>query len=278
MVSKTRLMRHAFKIAAILICACTTAQAQTGPQPVEASVEQIIKAVKAGADGQGLSLVRETVLRESAAMLGARQGLRDKSCAIRGELERQRPDLDRKFRFNELMMGRGIFPPVISEARDSVSLEQTVMRVATRVYRIDEPARVADLAPTWRDWLYVGLTAERCEGAIELPTGASQLKPQNAQEEAFFRTLLQQGYSLGFQQATDVLKSNVARLERAYDGMRRYYDLYARGMVSAPVIVSSTDVVKRDDPNTLIVGNTVIRITVPVDFVENTQRWRPLSE
>jgi defect-in-organelle-trafficking protein DotC len=264
--------------AATSVCATATAQSAANLQPIEASVEQIIKAVKTGPDNQGLALVRETVLRESAAMLGARQGLRDKSCAIRTELTLQGSILDRKFRFNELMMGRGIFPPVISEARDSVSLEQTVMRVATRVYRIDEGARVVDLPPTWRDWLYVGLAAEPCEGPLELPAGSEQLRPQNAQEEAFFRSLLQQGYRLGSQQAADVLQANLARLERAYSGMRRYYDLYARGMVSAPVIVSSTDVVKRDDPNTLVVGNTVIRITVPVDFVENAQRWKPLAE
>jgi hypothetical protein len=49
-------------------------------------------------------------------------------------------------------------------------------------------------------------------------------------------------------------------------------------MVSAPVIATSTDVALRDDPNTLIVGNTVIRIMVPADFVEKTSNWRPLGE
>jgi len=247
--------------------------------PVNTSVDQIMSAVKAsGGDIHGLSIVRESVLRESAALLGARQGLRDKSCAIRAEIERQASALDKKYRFNELMMGRGIFPPVISEARDTVALDATVMRVASRVYHLDEAARVVDVPPTWRDWLYVGLSAEPCDAPLAAPIHSSQQAPQNAHEEAFFRSVLARGYAMGTQQAAEVLQANLARLERSYMGMRRYYDLYARGMVSAPVIVASTDVVKRDDPNTLIVGNTVIRITVPVDFVENTERWKPLSE
>lgn len=253
--------------------------AQTSPlAPVDTSIEQIMKAVKSsGGDAEGLSVVRESILREAATLLGARQGLRDKSCAIRAEIELKRSALDKKYRFGDLMMGRGIFPPVISEARNSVSLEATVMRVASRVYHLDEAARVVDVPPTWRDWLYVGLSTEPCDATLGTSL-SNQTKPQNAQEEVFFRSVLQRGYSQGERQAADVLEANLARLERAYAGMRRYYDLYARGMVSAPVVITSTDIVKRDDPNTLVVGNTLIRITVPSNFVEATGRWIPLAE
>lgn len=100
-------------IATLGLLTAVGASAQQGVlAPVETSVDQIMHAVKnAGGDSQGMSIVRESVLRESAALLGARQGLRDKSCAIRAELVRQTAQLDRDFRFNELMMGRGILPP-----------------------------------------------------------------------------------------------------------------------------------------------------------------------
>lgn len=241
-------------------------------------VDRVMSAVKANpVEAGGLSLVREAVLRESASTLGARTGLRDKSCAIRKEIDGQQRLLDKKFRFSDLLMGRGILPPVISEARDSVALDDTVMRVASRVYHLDEGARVVDIAPTWRDWLLVGLPADQCD-ARPVDSLADQLKPKGAAEEAFFRSVVARSYAAGVQQAKEVLEDNLARLERSYHGMRRYYELFQRGMVSAPVIVSSTDVVKRDDPNTLIVGNTVIRITVPVDFVEKTEQWKPLSQ
>jgi defect-in-organelle-trafficking protein DotC len=225
-----------------------------------------------------ISIVRESILRESATVFGAREGLRTQSCLIKMEIEVTRPYLDRTFRFSDLMMGKGVLPPVISEARDSVSLEETVMRVASRVYRIDEGARIIDVAPTWRDWLLIGLTPDDCTVPIKDIPSQPDLRPKDEQEQAFFRSVLEQSYSMGRQQAKDVLVSNMARMERAYFGMRRYFDLYARGMVSAPVIASSTDIALRDDPNTLVVGNTVIRITVPVDFIENSDGWKPLGE
>lgn len=245
----------------------------------DAPVERLMQSIKGGGQQTpALSIVRETALREAATMFGARQGLVERACSMRREIEGQRAALDKRFRFSDLMMGAGVLPPVISEARDSVALDATVMRVASRVYHLDEPARIVDVAPTWRDWLLVGLPTADCKFDLPDASGISgQLRPQNAAEESFFRGVLASSYAAGSVQAKAILEDNLARLERTYHGMRRYFELYQRGMVSAPVIVSSTDVVKRDDPNTLIVGNTVIRITVPVDFVERTDAWRPLS-
>ncbi|MEJ8837665.1 type IV secretory system conjugative DNA transfer family protein [Ramlibacter sp. AN1133] len=243
------------------------------------AVDRIMNTVRQPAgEGEKLSVVRESALREAAVTLGARQGLLDKTCNIRREVQVQRAALDKRFRFSDLMMGRGVLPPVISEARDSVALDAAVMRVASRVYHLDEPARIVDVPPTWRDWLMVGLPPDQCGSVVNEALGLNtQLRPQNAAEEAFFRGLLSTSYQAGVQQAKTAFEDNLARLERAYHGMRRYFELYQRGMVSAPAIVSATDVVRRDDPNTLVVGNTLIRITVPVDFVEDAEKWKPLA-
>lgn len=244
------------------------------------AVDRLMDSVRGqGGDSSKLSVVRESALREAALTLGARQGLLDKTCSIRKDIEADKERLDKRFRFSSLMMGKGVLPPVISEARDSVALDATVMRVASRVYHLDEPARIVDVPPTWRDWLLVGLAPEPCGSVVPDAAGLSaQLRPQNSAEEAYFRSVMATSYQAGRQQAKLAFEDNLARLERSYYGMRRYYELYQRGMVSAPVIVSDTDVVKRDDPNTLIVGNTVIRITVPVDFVENAEHWKPLAQ
>lgn len=265
----------AFFFSMIAVCSIAYAQSADSSQ----AVDQMMSTLKQGPVVKSeLSVVRQTALRDSATVFGAREGLRVQSCLIRAEIEKQRDQLDKRFRFADLMMGRGILPPVISEARDSVVLEATVMRVASRVYHLDEGARIVDVPPTWRDWLYVGLSSNDCDGGpVDVPT-QDQLKPQNSQEESFYKAILARSYAMGVQQARDVLAANLARLERTYFGMRRYFDLFSRGMVSAPVIATSTDVALRDDPNTLIVGNTVIRIMVPADFVEKTSNWRPLGE
>jgi defect-in-organelle-trafficking protein DotC len=267
-------------ITEVRVLAAAVLMTLSAAAPAQGTVDRLMNSVKNGAgEGASLSIVRETALRETALTLGARQGLLDRTCAIRGEIDAQRAALDRRFRFADLMMGRGVLPPVISEARDSVALDDTVMRVASRVYHLDEPARIVDVPPTWRDWLLVGLSADNCGQVVaDAASLSTQLRPQNPAEEAFFRSVVDESYRAGTQQGKQAFADNLARLERSYQGMRRYFELYQRGMVSAPQIVTSTDVVRRDDPNTLIVGNTVIRITVPVDFVDNAEAWKPLAQ
>lgn len=232
----------------------------------------------AGATEESISIVRETALREAASTVGARAGLRDRSCEIDEILVKRAADLDRQFRFNSMMMGRGMLPPVISEARDTVVFGDSVMRIATRAYHLDEPAVLVDVPPTWRNWLYVGLQPENCAGQMPIPEVPAQLRPGNAKEKAFFNSVLTASYQAGRDQAQQVFDENLARLERTYNGMRRYFELFERGMVSAPQLVSETDVVAMDDPNTMLVGNTVIRITSGASFVDSAEKWRPLAQ
>lgn len=274
-----------FKVAFFAIYSfCAISLAQTDQQALASAVvidEIMTSARAASADGATpISAVREAALREAAETVGARRGLRDKSCAIAAEIERTKPALEKRYRFSDLMMGKGVMPPVITEARDSVALDATVMRVASRVYRLDEPARVVDIAPTWRDWLYVGLSVTECDRAPgdSMADVSTQLRPRDQVENDYFRSALTRAYVAGQRQGAEVFRYNLARLERSYVGMRRFFELHARGMVSAPVIVASTDVVRRDDPNTLIVGNTVIRVTVPSDFIEEPGQWKPLAQ
>jgi defect-in-organelle-trafficking protein DotC len=242
--------------------------------------DAVREALKAPAAGPAIPFVRKSVLAESAQLVGARSGLSTRSCQLLTVIAEGRASLDRKYRFSDLMMGAGVLPPVIDEARDNVALDAVVMRVAARVYRISEAARLVDIPPTWRDWLMVGLPPDACEfrAADATASQATEVLPTNEAERAFWLAESRKAYDAGVAQANDVYDGNLARLDRAYKGMRRYFDLYSAGMVSAPVIVSSTDVVMREDPNTLIVGNTIIRITVPTDFVEKTEKWRPLVQ
>jgi hypothetical protein len=228
--------------------------------------------------GETISIVREKALRETAETLGARAGLHDRSCELHEVLKGRTQDLDRQFRFASLMMGRGMLPPVISEARDSVLFEATVMRIASRAYSLDEPAMLVDVPPTWRNWMYVGLVIEGCGKPFVIPEVSYQLRPQNDKERAFFNQVLNASYKAGREQAQMVFDANLARLVRTYQGMRRYFELFERGMVSAPILISDTEVVSMDDPNTMLVGNTVIRITAGASFIQKPEQWKPLAK
>lgn len=230
-----------------------------------------------GSAEESISVVREATLREAASTIGAQAGLRDRSCELDQVLSKRGKDLDLKFRFNSLMMGRGMLPPVISEARDTVTYDRFVMRIASRAYHLDEPAILVDVPPTWRNWIYVGLEASGCDKSFQIPEVSSQLRPQTDKERAFFNSVLKASYEAGRNQAQQLFDDNFSRLERTYQGMRRYFELFERGMVSAPVLVSDTDVVAMDDPNTLVVGDTVVRILSGATFIDKPQKWKPLA-
>ena len=218
--------------------------------------------------------VREAILREAALTLGAQWGLGDRSREIIKVLEGSSSQLDRRFEFGALMLGVGYLPPVISEARDAVAIEGATMRVAKAIYIIDEPPRPVLVAPTWRDWLYVGLDDELRPS----PGSRDAILPKDRAESAFWASEMDRAYQEGRKQADEVFDLNMARLQRSYSGMRRYYDLFKRGMVSAPMIVAASSVSSIKDPNTIVLGDVVFSVTVAAGFIENPNAWVPLAD
>jgi defect-in-organelle-trafficking protein DotC len=219
-----------------------------------------------------ISLVRESVLKDLAFVLGAQAGLADRSREIFSILDMRSKALDARFQFNRLVLGQNVLPPVISESRGVVALDAASMVVADVVYHIDEPARFALPTPTWRNWLYLGLDINPPEPKrID-----AQVLPQNAQEQAYWERIVRQGYEAGRDQAQATYDANWHLLERTYGGMRRFYELVQRGMVTAPVIATASEILQRHDPNTVSVGNTVFRITANTDFSQPSG-WIPLE-
>lgn len=238
------------------------------------NLDRLLEA-KPGADDESqISVVRQSILRKGAQTLATQTGMIDRAREIMEAVEVMRPQLDKAFRFGDLVMGAGVLPPVISSTRDAAVVQSDVMRLAGAVYRIEAPARFFTGAPNWRDWLLMGLLTNSDVPALP---SQEQLLPRNAAEKAFWQRVVKEAYEAGRKQAQFVFEDNLGQLQKTYLGMRTYYDLYQRGMVSAPVITREQDVVNRDDPNTIVVGDTVFRITLNSNFDENTKNWRAMQ-
>lgn len=241
------------------------------------SFEQIMNAQQT-AQGRDrtvrLTPVREAALQEAALLLGTQWGLGDRSREIAKQVEQMAAQLDRRYEFGALLMGVGYLPPVFSEARNSVAIEGATMRFGKVIYTMDEPPRPVRIAPTWRDWLYVGLDTDL---RPDLPSNATSL-PRDEEERIYWRQRVVAAYEEGRRQADEVFNLNLARLDRTYDGMRRYYDLVKRGIVKAPVIATASEIAKIEDPNTLVVGNMVFSISVQAQFEVKPDKWVPLAE
>lgn len=246
--------------------------AQGTKPPAGSQIDSILGVSStSSASSEKIGYAREQILREAGTALGARAGLSDRSKELIAILNERSTSLDAKFNFNPFVIGASVLPPVISESKDVVALEAAAMNVAGVIYHIDEPARFAMPTPTWRSWMYVGLD----ESPVLIPALGSN-GPANSAEKQLWQSVVKESYEIGRVQANSVFDANLALLERVHAGMRRYFKLWQRGMVSAPIIAQNSEIVLRQDANTISVGNTLYRITAPTDF-RGFQKWTPLE-
>lgn len=250
------------------VVAGTAAHAQSGSE----NLQRLLNPTK-GDQLVLLSPVRTAALRATAQAIGTQTGMIERAREIGRVIDRRQADLDRSFRFGDLVMGQGVLPPVIVKTENARTVSKNAMRVAGAVYKIAEPARFQSGSPSWRDWLLMGLpTADEMPA---LPTN-EQLLPRDAEERRYWDKQVKAAFEDGRRQAQEIFDNNLANLKQVYIGMRTFYDLYQRGMVSLPEIARTQDIVNKDDPNTIVVGDTLFRITVNSDFVTKPDRWVPL--
>lgn len=221
-----------------------------------------------------LSPVREAALKSSAQMLGAQTGLTEQAALIRSAVDKRRVEMEKRFRFGDMVIGQGVLPPVLLHTENAESIEDGAMRLAGAIYEIKEPARFFSGAPSWRDWLLMGLPEK---GDLPALPNHEQLLPRDAEEKAYWQQEMIGAYNEGTQQAQEIFDHNLSKLEETYTGMRTFYDLYQRDMVSAPIIASSQEIVTREDENTIIVGDTIFRITMPAEFNLDSSQWKALE-
>lgn len=202
-----------------------------------------------------IPVLRSEMLRTAACSLGARGGLLARSKAIRAEVERNRPILER-YRFQSVMLTGGMLPPVISEAREAVKQDSPKLRrIAGVVYRIEAPERFVTVAPTWRDYVFRGLPDG---GTVEAPP--PNFLPKGDAEQEFWRKTVTSCWTKGFEQADQIFDINMSRLERDFSGMLRYKQLVVSGMIVPPKMGverqassgSATELVVEDEVHSIV--------------------------
>jgi defect-in-organelle-trafficking protein DotC len=237
--------------------------------PAGSALEKVLSVTSRRDDTDGISDVRAQALQALGSNLGERAGLADESKKIIKDIESNKTGLDTKYNFGSLTFPTGALPPVIEDASDVISVMDFSMRVAGKIYIIKAPATFH--MANWRDYLYLGLSSEEDPVVNE---GQRSVYPRDSKEERYWNKVVHEGYERGRKQASAIFKMNLARLERDFYGMRTYYELYGRGLVSAPAIATATESVSRPDPNTIIIGETLIRITSPAAFEKDMTKWK----
>lgn len=178
--------------------------------------------------------IRGDAQKEAALSYGARGGLAWRTWHIRNEMETRARYLDKVFDFRQLLIpapsGLLIEPPVISEAMDAMIIDGkgTEAAVADRVLNIGQNARIVSAPRTWRAYL------EREWGDVDVEPPPDVLRPTDKEERAEWARRIKEGWNKGIDQADEVFQADLNKLVADYQGMIRYKNLLAQGMVSPP--------------------------------------------
>ncbi len=218
--------------------------------------------------------IRNDAMRESALSYGARGGLAWRTFYIRQEIEARARYLDKVFDFRQLLIpapsGLLIEPPIISEAIDALVVEQGGLQaaVADRIYNIGRNARIVSAPRTWRAYL------ERQWGEVAPPPDI--LLPETREDKKKWDGWFEKGWEAGVEQADEIFQADLNKLNADHQGMVRYRQLLAQGMVSPPYALQ-VDRGVTGDGNEMRVGDRAVSITGLPKLQTETEQWSPAN-
>lgn len=218
--------------------------------------------------------IRGDAQKEAALSFGARGGLAWRTWYIRREMETRARYLDKVFDFRQLLIpapsGLLIEPPVISEAIDAMLIDNRGLEaaVADRVLNIGQNARIVSTPRTWRAYL------ERTWGDVEPPPDV--LRPANKEERAKWKGWIEEGWGKGIDQADEIFQADLNQLVADYQGMIRYRNLLAQGMVSPPYALQ-VDRGITGGGDEMRIGDRALSLTELPKLQTGYQEWQPAN-
>lgn len=218
--------------------------------------------------------IRMDALKEAAISFGARGGLAKRTFEIREELTTRTRYMDKVFNFSQLLIaapsGFLIEPPVVTESMNAmlIDIDGQTAAVSDKIYNIIRNARIVSAPRIWRQYL------EREWGEVMPPPDI--LTPQNNEERVIWELHIRKGWKFGYEQADDIFKDDLARLESDYQGMVRYRMLLAQGMISPPYALQ-VDRGITGGGDEMHIGDRAVQITGVPELITGAETWKPAS-
>lgn len=177
-------------------------------------------------------------------------------------------DLDLVYDFGALMIGQGVVPAIITEARNVYSQDgDYAVRTSAGVYKIEKQARFSSVAPNWRE--YLSFSKGRAAEVDDILSAKSDADKQ------LWREVVKKGWDQGVEQANIMLSQGMDRLNRDYSGMIRFHRFVVEGKVTLPVIASE-DVALTHSGQTMAVDETLLRLTTLPEFNSKIGSWNAI--
>lgn len=223
-------------------------------------------------ESTGKEAMRLDIIRDAAMALGVRAGFSSQSKKLLAEIDSRKSELDRLYHFNVMFTNSGVYiPPVIEETKDKVLTNGSVMRILSRSYRFLKRGYLALQAPTWRDYLLIGLDPSE----PELPASIAMPKEGNDEEKRVWDEAVSKGWKRGIEQANETYQINQARLDREFMGMMLYQSMRERGLITNEIIAGSYVPVS-GDKNHLNLNERVYQITQEPEMVLDGKKHKPI--
>ncbi|GGM25714.1 type IV secretory system conjugative DNA transfer family protein [Pseudomonas asuensis] len=217
----------------------------------------------------GITDLRTQMLNEAGTTVGFRGGMAARSRELVKALEKRNHALSMEYQFAPLISRSGTLPPVIVEAQDVAAFAPDQVRTANKVYKIHREERFVSVPPTWRDYLFTGMTFA---STVDLPV--MEARPQNSQEQKIWEKAVRAGWVEGEKQADDILDANFNRLVRDMTGMMLYSALLQNDLIKPTRIAESEQTVTGDGQQ-LMLGDKLRRLTEKASFETDPNKWRP---
>ncbi len=218
--------------------------------------------------------IRVEAIKEAAISFGARGGLAKRTYLIRKELELRSRYLNKVFNFSQLLIaapsGLLIEPPIVTESMGSmiIDIDGQTAAVSDKIYNIIRNARIVSAPRTWHVYL------EREWGEVTPPPDI--LVPQNDEERAVWVENVNKGWKFGYEQADEIFKEDLIRLESDFSGMVRYRMLLAQGMISPPYALQ-VDRGVTGGGDEMRVGDRAVQLTGVPELMTGAYQWKPAS-
>lgn len=274
---KTLKTIHSLSLLAIgFVFLSAPALAQNAVPPSLSDLEKIERNGDFDSDSSDLAFdIRIAALEDAAVSYGARGGLAYRTYEIRKTLDLRARDLDRIYNFSRLMIpapsGFTIEPPVISENINAMIIDGGGQEAAVSdtIYNITQNAKISSRPRDWRHYL------EREWGEIEPPPDI--LVPEDNDERDVWIKLVRRGWDSGVQQADEIFEEDLNRLNADFQGMIRYRELLAQGLVSPPFALQ-VDRGVTGGGNEMRIGDRAVQITGIPSLIPRGQQWQPAQQ
>lgn len=227
----------------------------------------IAKIQKVNAE-RNIPTLRAEAIKDIALRLGASSGLASEYKKYEKITREKSAELDRMFDFEQLKLSAGVLPPVLSQGFSNFELnDPEKATLSSKNMKIEEPARIVSVYPTWRDYLIFDFKP------AEIPQ--ANFMPKTKAEKELWDKYVKIGWEQGVLQAQEIYNQAYAKMERDYNGMILYKIALMNGTLD-PAIVASANLgtTTSADGKELSVNHEVIQITNQATFKRDDSTWK----